>query len=60
MDAWQFNGLCKGPCYDPEGYPSIVKAVTDVLDGNAKVLIESLQKDMDKASEDLNYERVRN
>ena len=51
-------GLCKGPCYDPEGYPGIVKAVTDVLDGNAKILIESLQKDMDKASEDLNYERA--
>ena len=51
-------GLCKGPCYDPEGYPGIVKAVTDVLDGNAKVLIESLQKDMDKASEDLNYEKA--
>ena len=32
--------------------------MTDVLDGNAKVLIESLQKDMDKASEDLNYEKA--
>ena len=50
-------GLCKGPCCNPDGYPAIVKAVTDVLDGNAKVLIESLQKDMDKASEYLNYER---
>ena len=48
----------QGPCYDPEGYPGIVKAVTDVLDGNAKILIESLQNDMDKASEDLNYERA--
>ena len=51
-------GLCKGPCCNPDGYPAIVKAVTDVLDGNAKVLIESLQKDMDNASECLKYERA--
>ena len=51
-------GLCKGPCYNPEGYSGIVKAVTEVLDGNAKVLIESLQRDMDRASEGLDYERA--
>ena len=38
-------GLCK--CHDPDEYPSIVKAVTSVLDGDATVLIESLQKEMD-------------
>ncbi|MEC7100513.1 MAG: excinuclease ABC subunit UvrC [Candidatus Thermoplasmatota archaeon] len=50
--------LCKGPCYDPEGYPNIVRAVTGVLDGNATVLTRSLQKEMDEASESLNYERA--
>ncbi|MCH1591770.1 MAG: excinuclease ABC subunit UvrC [Candidatus Thalassarchaeaceae archaeon] len=53
-------GLCKGPCYDPDGYPDIVKAVKGVIDGNAKVLIGSLQRDMDKASENLNYEKAAN
>jgi excinuclease ABC subunit C len=50
--------LCKGPCYDPEGYPNIVRAVTGVLDGNATVLIKSLQKEMDRASDNLNYEKA--
>ena len=49
-------GLCKGPCLDPDGYPVIVKAVIDVLDGNARVLIESLQSEMDEASNELKYE----
>lgn len=50
--------LCRGPCYDPEGYPNIVRAVTGVLDGNATVLIKSLQKEMDRASDNLNYEKA--
>tara|TARA_B100001250_G_scaffold94960_2_gene79303 strand:+ start:5750 stop:7477 length:1728 start_codon:yes stop_codon:yes gene_type:complete len=51
-------GLCKGPCVDPEGYPAIVKAVTSVLDGDARVLIKSLQNEMDKESNSLQYERA--
>ena len=51
-------GLCKGPCHDPDGYPSIVKAVTSVLDGDARVLIQSLQKEMDEASERMAFENA--
>ena len=51
-------GLCKGPCVDPEGYPEIVKAVTSVLDGDAGILIRSLQNEMDKESKALQYERA--
>lgn len=51
-------GLCKGPCHDPDGYPSIVKAVTSVLDGDARLLIESLQKEMDGASQRMAFENA--
>ena len=51
-------GLCKGPCHDPEGYPDIVKAVIGVLDGDARVLIESLQREMDEASRRMAFENA--
>tara|TARA_Y100001970_G_scaffold5843_2_gene6507 strand:- start:4466 stop:6223 length:1758 start_codon:yes stop_codon:yes gene_type:complete len=53
-------GLCRGPCVDPEGYPEIVRTVTKILDGNASILIEYLQKEMDEASDRLDYETAAN
>ena len=49
-------GLCHAPCIDPSGYDTQVKAAVSVLDGNAGVLIEALQGDMDQASDGLDYE----
>ena len=49
-------GLCRGPCIDATGYDTQVKAAMSVLDGDAGVLIEALQEDMDTASEALDYE----
>ncbi|MDP6986316.1 MAG: excinuclease ABC subunit UvrC [Candidatus Thalassarchaeaceae archaeon] len=44
---------------DDEGeYHSRIRAVEGVLDGNAGLLIESLQSEMDEASEEMNYERA--
>ena len=46
---------------EPEGnadYGERVRAVESVLDGNARVLIDRLQREMDKASNDLHYERA--
>jgi len=41
-----------------EGYAESVRAVESVLDGNAGVLIERLQSEMDEASGRLDYERA--
>jgi len=41
-----------------EGYAERVRAVESVLDGNAGVLIERLQSEMDEASGRLDYERA--
>jgi excinuclease ABC subunit C len=49
-------GLCHGPCIDAEGYDQQVRAASSVLDGDAGVLIEALQNEMDSASKDLDYE----
>ncbi len=49
-------GLCHGPCIDPEGYDEQVRAARSVLDGDAGVLIEALQVEMDEASAALDYE----
>ena len=46
---------------EPEGnadYGERVRAVESVLDGNARVLIDRLQREMDKASNDLHFERA--
>ena len=49
-------GLCHGPCIDAEGYDQQVRAASSVLDGDAGVLIEALQNEMDSASKALDYE----
>ena len=41
-----------------EGYAERVRAVQSVLDGDAGILIERLQSEMDEASERLDYERA--
>ena len=41
-----------------EGYEERIRAVESVLDGDAGVLIERLQSEMDEASGNLNYERA--
>jgi excinuclease ABC subunit C len=51
-------GLCRGPCVDPDGYPERVRAVTKVLDGDAAILIKTLQTEMDIASKNLRYEKA--
>jgi excinuclease ABC subunit C len=51
-------GLCRGPCLDPEGYEKLVTAAKEVLDGNAGKLIQELNKDMEKYSENLDYENA--
>ena len=45
-----------GPCIEPEGYDQQVRAASSVLDGDAGVLIEALQEEMDRASAELDYE----
>ncbi|MAU18591.1 MAG: hypothetical protein CMA24_03965 [Euryarchaeota archaeon] len=49
-------GLCHGPCIDPEGYDEQIRAARSVLNGDAGVLIEALQVEMDVASAELDYE----
>ena len=49
-------GLCHGPCIDSAGYDERVSAAISVLDGDAGVLIESLQREMDTQSQALDYE----
>ncbi len=51
-------GLCAAPCIEPEGYDERTKAVISVLDGDAAVLIEALQGEMDVSAEGLEYERA--
>ena len=49
-------GLCHGPCINSTGYGERVSAAISVLDGDAGILIESLQKEMDAQSRALEYE----
>jgi len=49
-------GLCHGPCIDSVGYDERVAAAIRVLDGDAGVLIESLQSEMDGHSKALEFE----
>ena len=51
-------GLCHGPCIDETGYDERIAAAISVLDGDAGVLIGSLQKDMDAASHAQKYEEA--
>jgi len=51
-------GLCKGPCLDPEGYPEIVKIVTNILDGKADQLLHKLTKEMENQSQNMEYEKA--
>ena len=53
-------GLCTAPCVQPKGYNEQVRAAESVLNGDASVLIEALQEEMDAASEDLDYETAAN
>ena len=49
-------GLCRGPCVDPEGYPTLVRNVRRILNGDASKLIEELASEMDKHSKAQEYE----
>ena len=49
-------GLCHGPCIEPDGYDQQGRAARSVLDGDAGILIETLQEEMDEASAELDYE----
>ncbi len=51
-------GLCSAPCINDSGYLDDVNAAAAVLDGNAKVIKESLLKEMDAAADLLNFERA--
>ena len=51
-------GLCSAPCIDDEGYAERVDAAARVLDGDANILLKSLQDEMDAASGELAYERA--
>jgi len=51
-------GLCSAPCIDDEGYAERVDAAARVLDGDANILLHSLQQEMDAASGELAYERA--
>ena len=51
-------GLCQGPCLDPEGYPEIVRVVTNVLDGKAGLLLEKLTEQMDEYSNQMEFEKA--
>lgn len=51
-------GLCRGPCLDPNGYPEIVKIVTNILDGKAGDLIEELTREMDVFSQKMEFENA--
>ncbi len=55
------NGKIPFGYVEPEGkndYDERVRAVQSVLDGDAGVLVKSLQKQMDEASDNLQYERA--
>lgn len=51
-------GLCRGPCMDADGYPEIVKVVTNILDGKAEKLLKKLTKDMDSYSQKMQFEKA--
>ena len=51
-------GLCRGPCFDPEGYEKLVNAAKGVLNGNAGKLIIDLNKEMENYSITLDYENA--
>ena len=51
-------GLCHAPCVSPEGYDYQVHAAKGVLNGDAGIIIESLQEEMDDFSAALDYEKA--
>jgi len=51
-------GLCSAPCIDATGYDQQVEAVTQVMEGNAELLLTTLQEDMDLASEKMQFEEA--
>jgi len=51
-------GLCSAPCIDATGYDQQVEAVTQVMEGNAELLLTALQEDMDLASEKMQFEEA--
>jgi excinuclease ABC subunit C len=51
-------GLCSAPCIDATGYDQQVEAVTQVMEGNAELLLNALQEDMDLASEQMQFEEA--
>ncbi len=54
-------GECLGYCkydIDKEKLENMVKEITNILNGDTKILTEKLEKEMNKASEDLNYEKA--
>ena len=51
-------GLCSAPCIDATGYDQQVEAVTQVMEGNAELLLTTLQEDMDLASEQMQFEEA--
>ena len=51
-------GLCRGPCFDPEGYEKLVNAAKGVLNGNAGKLILDLNNEMENYSINLDYENA--
>tara|TARA_B100001559_G_C16503028_1_gene624349 strand:+ start:1999 stop:3729 length:1731 start_codon:yes stop_codon:yes gene_type:complete len=53
-------GLCRGPCIDPDGYPNIVKIVTNILDGKGNQIIKELTKEMNNFSQKREYENAAN
>ncbi len=51
--------LCKGPCdglISKKDYGKIVDEVVDLLTGKGKAITEKLRRDMEKASEELDFE----
>lgn len=56
-----YIGTCMGPCQKlitPQDYSAIVRQVEMFLNGKAEELLELIDKDMNKASEEMNFERA--
>lgn len=54
-------GLCKAPCggyISKKEYRDTIQGVIDLLSGKDKIIIESLKKEMEKAAENLEFEKA--
>jgi excinuclease ABC subunit C len=53
--------LCTGPCIgaiDKDGYRNLIQDLCEFLDGHTAPIVNRLQQEMDKAAEELRYEKA--